>query len=84
MVALNSPQAKHIKHLTNTEKIEAMHRSLNDPANEQQFEHLLTMSSKNIKDFITNVNAGKFTIGKWSSRDDHGIDNDEDGDIDFI
>ena len=64
MVVLNSPQAKHIKHLTSTEKIEAMHRSLNDPANEQHFEHLFAMSSKNIKDFIANVNGGKFTIGK--------------------
>src|SRR5271157_4536481 len=64
MVALDSPQAKRIKHLTSTEKIEAMHRSLNDPANEQHFEHLFAMSSNDIKEFIATVNAGKFTIGK--------------------
>jgi len=64
MVALNSPQVKRIKHLTSTEKIEAMHRSLNDPANEQQFEYLFAMSSNDIKNFIASVNEGKFTIGK--------------------
>jgi hypothetical protein len=64
MVALDSPQAKRIKHLSNAEKTEAMHRSLNDPANEQQFEQLFAMSSRDLKDFITAVNAGKFTVVK--------------------
>jgi hypothetical protein len=64
MVAQDSPQAKRIKHLSITEKTEAMHRSLNDPANEQQFEQLFAMPSRDIKDFIANVNAGKFTIVK--------------------
>lgn len=63
-VALGSPQAKRIKHLSNTEKIEAMHRTLNDPANEQEFERLFAMSPDDIKGFIASVNAGKFTIEK--------------------
>ncbi len=64
MVALDSPQAKRIKHMANAEKIEAMRRSLNDQANEQRFEQVLGMSSGNLKDFVATVNAGKFTIVK--------------------
>jgi hypothetical protein len=64
MVALDSPQAKRIKHLSNAEKTDGMHRSLNDTANEQRFEQLLGMSSQDLKDFVATVNAGKFTIVK--------------------
>jgi len=64
MVALDSPQAKRIKHLSNTEKTEAMHRSMNDPTSEQQFEQLFAMPSREFKEFVTIVNAGKYTIVK--------------------
>jgi hypothetical protein len=64
MVAMDSPQAKRIKHLSGTEKVEAMHRSLNDPANKQQFGHVLALAAPELETFITSVNAGKFTIVK--------------------
>jgi hypothetical protein len=64
MVALDSPQAKRIKHLSTTEKTDAMHRSLNDPASEPQFDQLLAMPSQDFKNFVATVNAGNFTIVK--------------------
>jgi len=64
MVAPDSPAAKHIKHLTNTEKIEAMRRFFNDAANGEHIAQVFDIPRQSITELVAFMNAGKFSIVK--------------------
>nr|MDO8086071.1 hypothetical protein [Candidatus Sigynarchaeum springense] len=64
MVAADSPQAKHVKHLSNAEKIDATRKFFIDKANEERLGQLFGASKQGIADIVTAINSGKFTIVK--------------------
>ena len=64
MVSPSSPQAKRIKHLSSTEKIEATRRFSSNPANEKQIEQLFGLPQQNVAELIACMNTGKFSIVK--------------------
>ena len=64
MVSPASPQAKRIKHLSSSEKIEATRRFTSNPTNETQLEHLFGIPQQNVAELIACMNMGKFNIVK--------------------
>ncbi len=64
MVAADSPQAKHVKHLSSAEKIEATRKFFIDKANEERLGQLFGASKQGIAEIVTAIGTGKFAIVK--------------------
>ncbi|MEX2683530.1 MAG: hypothetical protein Q6373_018280 [Candidatus Sigynarchaeota archaeon] len=64
MVSADSPQAKHVKHLSSAEKIEATRKFFIDKTNDERLGQLFGASKQGIAEIVTSINTGKFTIVK--------------------